>query len=308
MWLFLYCAVIFGGIAGVVTEEKNWEKCYTMNKRIKREEIKFMELSEQDITEQDITEKDITEKICSKAHELGVNLIRFCPVSRWEELPIQSPEFWPQNIWPWVKNVIVLGIPLYAPMVHTTPSMVYQELYDTSNRVLDDTAYRLCNYILSELGYRASFFPRDCYYNVEVLLKNPNAAFSHVIAGYYAGMGTIGDSHNLITKEFGPRVRIVSILTDAPLHPDPMLEKNLCIHCRKCLKECPVQCLEEDRGGVYKMDKVACTQHHVDIKNQNHWPCGVCIDVCPVGDDLKMYRGIKPVSDKGVSHCQSFGS
>ncbi|MCH1983883.1 hypothetical protein MCG98_15030 [Ruminococcus sp. OA3] len=80
-------------------------------------------------------------------------------------------------------------------------------MYDTSNRVLDDMAYRLTNYIVSELGYRALFFPRDCYYNIEVLQGNPNAAFSHVLTGYYAGIGTIGDSHNLISKEFGPRVR-----------------------------------------------------------------------------------------------------
>ena len=94
--------------------------------------------------------------------------------------------------------------------------MVYQELYDTSNRVLDDMAYRLTNYIVNRLGYKAIFFPRDCYYNIDVLVDNPNAAFSHVMAGYYAGMGTIGDSHNLIAKEFGPRLRLHSYRCPAP--------------------------------------------------------------------------------------------
>lgn len=118
-------------------------------------------------------------------------------------------EFWPQNIWPWVKNVIVLGIPLYSPMMSTTPSTgVYRELYDTSNRVLDDMAYRLTNYIVNRLGYKAIFFPRDCY-NIDVLVDNPNMTFFLLVAGYYAGMGTIGDSHNLITKEFEFRLRIV---------------------------------------------------------------------------------------------------
>ncbi len=74
-------------------------------------------------------------------------------------------------------------------MVQTTSSMVYQELYDTSNRVLDGMAYKLANYIISELGFRAIFFPRDCYYNIDVLTHNPNAAFSHALAGYYAGLG-----------------------------------------------------------------------------------------------------------------------
>ncbi len=69
-----------------------------------------------------------------------------------------------------------------------------------------------------------------------MLVDNPNVAFSHVMAGYYAGMGTIGDSHNLIIKEFGPRLRIVSILTDALIPADPMPEKDLCIYCKKCLK------------------------------------------------------------------------
>lgn len=254
------------------------------------------------------TTRNLKAEIYTKARDLGANLIRTCSVSKWETEPLQAPEFWPQNIWPWAKSVIVLGIPLYAPMMATTPSMVYQELYDTSNRVLDDLAYNLTNYLTTKLHYKAMYFPRDCYYSIEVLLKNPNAAFSHVVAAYYAGMGTIGDSHNLITKEYGPRLRIVSILTDAQLEPDPMLEKNLCIHCQKCLRACPNQCFTKTEGPVYKMDKIACTQYHVDIKNANHWPCGVCASVCPVGEDLQLYRGSKVVTEEGIKHCQSYGS
>lgn len=255
-----------------------------------------------------MTDEELKKVIWQKAYDLGVNIIRSCSVLKWKEKPIQAPEFWPQNIWPWVRNVIVLGIPLYAPMMVTTPSMIYQELYDTSNRVLDDMAYHLSNFIFSKLGYKAMFFPRDCYYNIEVLENNPNAAFSHVIAGYYAGVGSIGDSHNLITKEFGPRLRIVSILTDAPIPSDKMLKTNLCIHCKKCLRSCPAKCFSEDENRIYYMDKVACTKYHIQIKNEHHWPCGVCASVCPVGDDQKVYRGSAVITQEGIQHCQSFGS
>lgn len=255
-----------------------------------------------------MAEDNLKKAICEKAYDLGVNIVRSCSVEKWEEMPIQSPDFWPQHIWPWVKNVIVLGIPLYTPMISTTPSMVYQELYDTSNRVLDDISYHLTNYIITKLGYKAIFFPRDCYYNIDVLVDNPNAAFSHVIAGYYAGMGSIGDSHNLITKEFGPRLRIVSILTDAPITQDEMLKKNLCIHCKKCLRSCPSKCFSENEDSIYNMDKVACTKYHVMIKNEHHWPCGICVNVCPVGDDLKAYRGSVVISKDGIKHCQQYGS
>lgn len=70
-------------------------------------------------------ESKIKENIIEKVRSLGANLIRSCSVKKWEELPIQAPEFWPENIWPWSKHVIVLAIPLFAPMVQTTPSMVY---------------------------------------------------------------------------------------------------------------------------------------------------------------------------------------
>lgn len=255
-----------------------------------------------------MSELQVKEDICRKAKELGANLVRSCSVAKWREIPIQPPAFWPEHIWPWSKNVIVLGIPLFAPMVQTTPSMVYQELYDTSNRILDDMSYKLANYIVSELGYRAVFFPRDCYYSIEVLVENPNAAFSHVLAGYYAGLGTIGDSHNLLSKEFGPRMRIVSVLTDAPLAEDAMLEENLCLHCKQCLKKCPIQCFTEKGEELYKMDKAACTRHHVDLKNQHHWPCGICTSVCPVGEDLKGYGKEKRITPEGILHCQSYGS
>ena len=246
--------------------------------------------------------------IYNKAKELGAEIVRSCSVCSWEQEAIQASEFWPQNIWPWAKNVIVLAIPLFYPMASTAPSMLYQEQYDTSNRIMDDISYFLAKYIMIEKKYRAFFFPRDCYDNIKVLLKNPAAAFSHVVAGYYAGVGTFGDSHNLITKEFGPRVRLVSVITDAPIEPDSKYEKNLCIHCKKCLTLCPAKCYTEDSDNLYKMDKDKCTEYHIELVNQHHWPCGHCATFCPVGEDMKMYRNIEPVTQKGKEHCQKYGS
>ena len=126
---------------------------------------------------------ELKRQICEKARALGANLVRSCPAARWAEHPIQPPDFWPQNIWPWVQNVVVLGIPLYAPMMAASPSMVYQELYDTSNRVLDDMAYRLTNFIATELGFRALYFPRDCYYSIETLLDRVFPCAGGVLRG-----------------------------------------------------------------------------------------------------------------------------
>ena len=73
---------------------------------------------------ENMLERDIKKSILEKAFSLGANLVRSCSVEKWREFPLQEESFWPQNIWPWVKNVVVLGIPLYAPMISTSPSMV----------------------------------------------------------------------------------------------------------------------------------------------------------------------------------------
>ncbi len=245
--------------------------------------------------------------VVEKAHELGASLVRSCPTDRWSEHPIQDSAYWPKSIWPWAENAVVLGIPLPVPMVATTPSMVYQELYRTSNRILDDMAYRMTGWLTSE-GYRAAFFPRDGYFSIDVLLDDPTAAFSQVLAGYYSGMGSIGASHNLLTREFGPRVRLVTVLTDADIEADEMIGSDLCLHCGKCMRRCPSGAFSEGDGGFYDMDMARCVEHHLRLRDEHHWPCGMCIDVCPVGEDLLPYRDTPRVTADGREHCSRHGS
>ena len=250
---------------------------------------------------------ELKEEIYAKARSYGARLVRTAEAASWENEPIQAPEFWPRSFWPWCTRVVVLGIPLFMPMIGSTPSMVYKELYDTSNRLMDEMAYRLAADLMDK-GFRAAFFPRDCYDGIPVLLDKPSAAFSHVTAGYYAGLGTFGDSHNLLTKEYGPRVRLVSVLTDAPIEPDRKMSKELCIHCKLCLKSCPSRCFAEKDKGLYEMDKRACTEYHLKLIKEHRFPCGICAAVCPVGEDRKLFRGVEPVTKEGASHLRSYGS
>ena len=257
-------------------------------------------------------DEELKKSVIDKARSLGADIVKVCSVESWEKEPLQAPEFWPRNIWSWARTVIVLAIPLLYPMAATAPSMVYKEQYDTSNRIMDDMSYSLAKYIMAEKKYRAVFFPRDCYDGMEALLRHEAAAFSHVIAGYYAGVGTIGDSHNLITKEYGPRIRLVSVITDAPLSPDQKLDDDLCIHCGICAERCPAQCFSGGKDGsargIYDFDKDKCTLYHMELIKQHRFPCGYCATFCPVGDDLKLYEDTDAVTKKGVAHCQLYGS
>ena len=60
------------------------------------------------------------------------------------------------------------------------------------------------------------------------------------IAAVACGLGEIGWSKVLLTKKFGPRVRIGTILTDVELEPDPLVKPGtFCNRCMRCVKDCP---------------------------------------------------------------------
>jgi O-acetylhomoserine (thiol)-lyase len=251
--------------------------------------------------------KGLKKKISLEAERLGLSLLGFAPAGRWTETGNQKRNSFPRTIWPWCKTVIVGGAPIFLPMAETTPSNLYSELYSTVNRVLDEAAYRLAN-VLYSLGFRAHFFPRDGYGEIAALVKKPEAAFSQILAAKYAGLGTIGANHCLLTPEFGPRVRFVSVLTDAELPADPMLEEELCSGCGRCAAQCPIGAFTPRPGSIIAdMEKYKCAGYHQFLREEMRYPCGVCTVVCPVGNDRKLYGG-EAISKEGFYHVQDFGS
>ncbi|HET9599618.1 MAG TPA: 4Fe-4S dicluster domain-containing protein [Anaeromyxobacteraceae bacterium] len=231
-----------------------------------------------------------------RARALGATLVRIAPAARWDEQGEVPRGYRPRDLWSQAESVIVLGLPILLPVIDTTPSIHYQEQYDTTNRLLDGIAYQLAVQ-LTERGHASVSIPRDGYGGLDVLLRNPFAFFSHVMAAKYAGLGALGLSHNLVTPEYGPRVRLVSVFTAAPLPPDAMVDQDPCGGCDACARACPVSALAKRPGEVVgDLDKDACTRHHQVLKDEARWPCGVCIKVCPVGRDRRVFgqRSIRP--------------
>jgi len=224
-----------------------------------------------------------------EARRLGATLVGFAPVERWDEFGEVPEDYRPRAIWDQARTVIVLGVPMLLPVIESTPSINYQEQYNTSNILLDQMSYRLALY-LNGMGQASIQLPRDGYGNLGILLKKMPASFSHVFAAKYAGLGTIGYSHNLLTREYGPRVRLVSVFTKARLAATPLVEGELCKQCRLCGRLCPVQSFQPAEGRVAaEYDPIACTKHHQELVSENRWPCGTCAKVCMVGEDRKLY-------------------
>jgi epoxyqueuosine reductase len=229
-------------------------------------------------------------KIVRKAKSLGASLVNFAPVSRWDEFGEVYPDYRPKALWDKVKTVIVIGVPMLLPVLESTPSINYQEMYNATNSLLDQIGFRLSVW-LNERGHASIFMPRDGYGNLEILLNKYQGCFSHVFAAKYAGQGTIAYSHNLITREYGPRVRLVSVLTSLELAGDPLIPEEICTKCDVCRKLCPSQAFTTRQDSlIADMNMDACTRYHMELRKENRWPCGICCKVCPVGKDRILYE------------------
>ena len=224
------------------------------------------------------------------ALDAGADIIGFAPVERWDEYNEVPSDFRPRALWEPARTVIVMGVSMPLPIVETTPSFLHKETYVAANRVLDDLAFNMVRF-LNRQGQAAYFFTRDGFASLRLLKDRPQAAFSHVMAAKYAGLGTIGLSHCLLTPEFGSRVRLVSVFTAAVLEPDQVMENELCIKCEACAKCCPVNALtlrEDQVKGDY--DVMACIDRHMELNVDKVYPCGICTKVCSIGKDRLLYK------------------
>jgi epoxyqueuosine reductase QueG len=153
--------------------------------------------------------------------------------------------------------------------------------YNIINRRLDLLASSLSSLIQSE-GYSALPLPASERYDDERIC----AVMSHKLAAHLAGHGWIGKSCLLITPKFGPRVRWITILTDAPLEITGSPLDEHCGECTDCVDICPVSAFtgvpfsEEDPREV-RYDAAKCEQY---LNSGEEWSvCGMCVYICPHG-------------------------
>ncbi len=79
-------------------------------------------------------------------------------------------------------------------------------------------------------------------------------------AAVEAGLGTLGLNHQLLTPEYGPRVRLISVLTSAQVAPDRPMDQALCrgAECGRCLRACPA-----DAVGHWQRNWDACDRYRM---------------------------------------------
>ena len=246
----------------------------------------------------------VLERIRSVAESMGVYDIGVADAAAWDTDPLVSSRIGegrrPKDIMPSAKSVIVIGIPVQSTILDTAPSIYYGELYKTVNQLLDNATERLALELI-HLGYHAVYVPRDGYHGIEGLKRSPESFFSHRHAAYLAGLGNFGYNNMLLTKRYGPRIRLSSVITDAPLPSGKPMEERLCIGCARCTKVCPMGAVGDDDYPLSITDKPLCVSNSEKLRSKGISPCGRCIAVCPVGEDR-----IGGPNDAAIERIRSF--
>jgi len=117
--------------------------------------------------------------------------------------------------------------------------------------------------------------------------------FSHKMVATRAGLGWIGKTDLFISKKFGPRLRLASVIVDYPLKPlNPPIDESMCGKCNLCVEACPAKAatgqlwnIHTDRDKFYSARKCKETANRLTLERigKDMRLCGICVSICPVG-------------------------
>ena len=160
----------------------------------------------------------------------------------------------------------------------------YHHVLAESKTVTDEKIHRI-RQLADRYGIN-NLVPSSSQLN-ETELKAP---FSFKYAAVQAGLGWIGKNGVLITRKFGPRVRLGAILLDYPFDGGIPVQKSFCGTCNFCAEACPWKLINGTHWSPSTkrddlLDYRLCNKkrsEYLEIRGRKH-ECGHCILVCPWG-------------------------
>ncbi|MFX1456725.1 MAG: hypothetical protein ACFFDB_15235 [Promethearchaeota archaeon] len=276
-----------------------------------------------------------TSDIISLLNSEGIEIVGVSPIK-----PLLTESRYEENvsrICPNAKYVIVFGNIFPQSILDACPDnarparFALEALYSEGAEI----CLKVSRY-LEKKGYRGVIIPNYLPVEMSYTTFGLKGDLNLKKAAAEAGLGSRGKSDLLITPNYGPRVRLFGIITDADLTPTPKDEKNYCTNCNICIKSCPSGALSESGCdprlcGPYAMKwgLPGILQFISELENEtskeelfkklrglevwNFWQalstgayyeCFMCIQSCPVGK-IKFNKGINLLKSDAIDHDHS---
>ncbi len=233
-----------------------------------------------------------SEMIKKTAIQYGADLVGIGDIDLYEGFPLRED---PKQICPTAKCVITAAfrIPngVIECMTNGSQPYTYTALGVKANaeerstvflmrmaRLIEDAGYEACvqrtspNLLLrDDEGTNPEVREaRRLYQSIAVAegKPEPDVLLNFDKAGVICGLGTLGCRGNLLTPQFGPMQRLVVIVTNAPLEPDPVCEEALCDQCGLCADACPGHVIERTADG-WDYDTWSCSVYYRGAHKSN---------------------------------------
>lgn len=249
----------------------------------------------------------VTRTIKQVALDMGADLVGIAPIDEFDYVRDTKPPKGHKVAISFAIHMDFEEMKRLGPLAQTEVHKVYYHLSDVS--------VRLAQYVRA-YGYHAVG-----YANEGDILFIPVA--------WKAGLGELGRHGSLITKKYGPSVRLGAVTTSMPLIADAEPANfgfdDMCLRCNVCTNFCP-----GDAIGPKKQDIFGITRWHVDTPAcrpyfENYEGCKVCLTVCPINAQTevgpmykKLMKGLMrrkiPVQElidewrtEGIKEAEEFG-
>ncbi|WP_455368435.1 4Fe-4S dicluster domain-containing protein [[Eubacterium] cellulosolvens] len=235
---------------------------------------------------------DFTSQVINFAKNKGADLVGIASADYLENYPDLKHK--PSFFIPKAKAVIIIGLKVNDGLLEfglSTKVRSRSDLFSPKHEVYKQTLEGYLKYynynLLDNIAIETSkFLENNGFMSFPIQARvtdwtEVKGVFPHKLAAIAAGLGTQGKCSLIITSEYGPRVRLVSLITEASLttsSPRKNTTKDVCGNCRKCIDVCPIDALDyNEDSGTTSIDKMACWKLTLPGR------CGLCMAVCPYG-------------------------
>ena len=196
-----------------------------------------------------------------------------------DKLNLQAPVGQrPYDLLPTARSVVVMAVHLINGVMDRLPES-WREFncnYFESTDFVNALGFKVARF-LERRGCRAYPISYGSRYGIE------SERLSSRHAAVEAGLGQIGLNNLLLTPEYGPRIRLIAVLTEADLMPDKRIEGEICAGKKcgyRCVDKCPAGALA--KSGKINYQK--CWDYNKSLpalKIADSARCGMCMAACP---------------------------
>jgi reductive dehalogenase len=216
------------------------------------------------------------------ARFLGADLVGVAKVHpNWiysHEFNTITKEHYPLEVPKECNRAVVMAIEMDYEAMRSSPSGIAGAATGLGYTKMALTA-NLTAAFIRNIGYRAIPSGNDTAFSIPLAMA--------------AGLGEWSRMGLLVTRKFGPRVRLCKVFTDLPLEHDsyrPFGVVEFCRDCIKCATNCPSKAIPE--GGMTTEGPNLCNHSGVEkwyvnaekcfaYWAKNRMDCTDCIRVCP---------------------------